>query len=115
MITSGPRRAATGLLSLFASHLEHVSAGGERTSTRTGEREVDGIFGQLVEVLTEKQRAIFVLRELEGLSSAEVAEVVDCKESTVRNHLFNARKLLRAELVKRYPEYAPRAAQAATS
>ena len=89
-------------------HMEHVSAGSEPTAARSGEREVDGIFGELVEVLTEKQRAIFVLRELEGLSSAEVATIVKCKESTVRNHLFNARKLLRTELVKRYPEYAPR-------
>lgn len=90
-------------------HLQHVSAHSEPTSAHSGAREVDGIFGELVEVLTEKQRAIFVLRELEGLSSAEVAKVVDCKESTVRNHLFNARKVLRAELARRYPEYAPRA------
>ncbi len=88
-------------------HLQHVSAGSEPATARSGEAEVDGIFGELVRVLTEKQRAIFVLREIEGLSSAEVAQVVGCKESTVRNHLFNARKVLREELVRAYPEYAP--------
>jgi RNA polymerase sigma-70 factor (ECF subfamily) len=67
-----------------------------------------GIFHELAAELTEKQRAVFLLREVEGMSSQEVADVVGCRESTVRNHLFNARKILRRELVARYPEYAPR-------
>jgi len=68
--------------------------------------EVMGIFHELAEGLTEKQRSVFLLRELEGLPSKEVAEIVGCRESTVRNHLFNARKVLRQELLVRYPEYA---------
>ena len=78
--------------------------------TEMKSQEVESIFRQLAEQLTEKQRAVFVLRELEGLSSREVAEIVGCRESTVRNHLFNSRKLLRAELLRRYPEYGPRGA-----
>lgn len=68
--------------------------------------EVMAIFRELAGELTERQRAVFVLREIEGKSSQEVAEVVGCRESTVRNHLFNARKVLRRELLRRYPEYA---------
>ena len=68
--------------------------------------EVMGIFHELAEGLTEKQRSVFLLRELEGLPSKQVAEIVGCRESTVRNHLFNARKYLRQELLARYPEYA---------
>lgn len=68
--------------------------------------EIAQIFDELAELLTEKQRLVFVLRELEGLSSREVARVADCRESTVRNHLFNARKVLRKALIERYPEYA---------
>lgn len=68
--------------------------------------EVMRIFHRLAEELTEKQRSVFLLREIEGLPSAEVAEIVGCRESTVRNHLFNARKILRRELLARYPEYA---------
>ena len=47
------------------------------------------------------------------MASKEVAQIVGCRESTVRNHLFNARKTLRRELLERYPEYVrgrPRAA-----
>ena len=70
------------------------------------EGEVMRIFHDLAADLTEKQRAVFLLREVEDLPSKEVAKIVGCRESTVRNHLFNARKILRQELLARYPEYA---------
>jgi len=70
------------------------------------QNEVVAIFRKLSTVLSEKQRQVFLLRELEGMSSPEVAEALRCRESTVRNHLFNARKILRRELLRRYPEYA---------
>lgn len=71
-------------------------------------QEVERIFDRISGVLTERQRAVFVLKEIEELESREIAAVLDCGESTVRNHLFNARKLLRAEIVRLYPEYAGR-------
>lgn len=72
---------------------------------RLGRDEVDRILSELAAGLTDKQRQVFLLRELAGLSSREVGEIVGCRESTVRNHLFTARKYLRVELAKRYPEY----------
>jgi RNA polymerase sigma-70 factor (ECF subfamily) len=90
-------------------HLRQVAAGrSHRTLPSLDDTEVAGIFRELAGELTDKQRSVFVLRELEGLSSKEVAEVVGCRESTVRNHLFNARKVLRRALIERYPEYARR-------
>jgi DNA-directed RNA polymerase specialized sigma24 family protein len=50
---------------------------------------------------------VFVLREIEGRPSQEVARILGCRESTVRNHLFNARKVLRDRLLEQYPEYVP--------
>lgn len=94
-------------------HLREVfDSRARRDASRLSEEEVAGIFRELSAELTEKQRAVFVLREMEGLSSQEVAEIVGCRESTVRNHLFNARKVLRQALVERYPEYAPPADEA---
>jgi RNA polymerase sigma-70 factor, ECF subfamily len=88
-------------------HLLHVADGrASRDLSRLQSAEVAAIFRDLSSSLSEKQRMIFVLREIEGLSSPEVAEILDCRESTVRNHLFNARKILRKELLARYPEYA---------
>jgi RNA polymerase sigma-70 factor (ECF subfamily) len=88
-------------------HLRQVAdAGSQRDLARLQHTEVAAIFRELAADLSEKQRMVFLLREIEGLSSPEVAEVLSCRESTVRNHLFNARKVLRRELLKRYPEYA---------
>jgi RNA polymerase sigma-70 factor, ECF subfamily len=81
---------------------------GERGFADLQQREVEAIFSELAGELSEKQRLAFLLREVEGLSSHEVAAVLECRESTVRNHLFNARKVLQREVRKRYPEYAER-------
>lgn len=80
----------------------------ESDLSRLHQGEVANIFRELSAGLSEKQRMTFLLREVEGLSSHEVAEILACRESTVRNHLFNARRYLRRELVRRYPEYAAR-------
>jgi RNA polymerase sigma-70 factor (ECF subfamily) len=88
-------------------HLRQVAdTRAQRDLARLHEAEVAGIFRELAAGLSGKQRTVFVMREIEGLSSPEVAEILRCRESTVRNHLFNARKHLRRELLRRYPEYA---------
>jgi RNA polymerase sigma-70 factor, ECF subfamily len=88
-------------------HLRQVAdSNSHRDLSGLQHSEVAAIFRELSAGLSEKQRMVFLLREMEGLSSPEVAEVLGCRESTVRNHLFNARKYLRRELVRRYPEYA---------
>jgi RNA polymerase sigma-70 factor (ECF subfamily) len=74
---------------------------------RLGHDEVDGILRELVEDLTPQQRTVFVLREVEGLETAEVAEILGCSVATVRNHVFQARKTLRREVEHRFPEYVP--------
>ena len=71
--------------------------------------EVDWLLSQLVVALTPQQRSAFVLREVEGMDTAEVARVLGCSATTVRNHVFQARKVLRRELEARFPEYMPRA------
>lgn len=69
--------------------------------------EVQEIFDRLAKRLTQKQRVAFTLRELQGLSSKEVARIMRTTQSTVRNHVFQARKLLRERLRAEYPEYLP--------
>ncbi len=46
--------------------------------------------------LSEQQRSALVLRELSGLSYAEIAEVLDVSESNVKVIIFRARKSLQA-------------------
>jgi RNA polymerase sigma-70 factor (ECF subfamily) len=70
-------------------------------------------FARLAAGLSPKQRAAFVLREIEGLDTAEVARVLGVRESTVRNHLLQARRILRAGLERDYPGLVPAASQRA--
>lgn len=75
-------------------------------STLFQKKEVESVFADVSKVLSPKQKAIFVMREMEDLSSAEISRILGCRESTVRNHLFNARKLMQEQLRRKYPEYA---------
>ena len=68
-------------------------------------KEIDNVFNVVSSVLSPKQKAIFIMREMDDLASAEIARILGCRESTVRNHLFNARKLMQQQLKKRFPEY----------
>ncbi len=101
------RRSRQKSLEPIRFHLQDSFASrSRRDRAQVHENEVMGIFQELAAELTEKQRTVFLLREVEGLASKEVAQIVGCRESTVRNHLFNARKHLRRGVLERYPEYA---------
>ncbi|MCP3979546.1 MAG: RNA polymerase sigma factor [bacterium] len=65
------------------------------------------IFQRLAAGLAPKQRTAFVLKEIEGHDTAEVARIMGVAESTVRNHLFQARRVLKAGLLREHPELAP--------
>ena len=69
-------------------------------------KEIEAVFADVSSVLSPKQKTIFVMNQMEDLPSAEIAKILGCRESTVRNHLCNARKLMQQQLQKRYPEYA---------
>jgi len=71
------------------------------------QREIQGIFLVLARKLSPRQRAVFVLKEMNGLETAEIAEIMKLTPSTVRNHLHQARKELRRGLARDYPEYLP--------
>jgi RNA polymerase sigma-70 factor, ECF subfamily len=53
---------------------------------------------QALAALPEHLRAVFVLREVEGYSHAEIAELLGLRRGTSEVHLFRARQRLRALL-----------------
>ncbi len=69
-------------------------------------KEIEQVFEEVSKVLSPKQKSIFVMNQMEDLQLAEIAKILGSSESTVRNHLFNARKAMQKELRRRYPEYA---------
>jgi len=52
--------------------------------------------------LSERLRIVVVLRYLEGLAYADIAEVLDCSVGTVKSRLNRAHAALRRELAARY-------------
>jgi RNA polymerase sigma-70 factor (ECF subfamily) len=61
-------------------------------------REVEELLRQGLGVLPPREREAFVLRDLEGLETAEVARVLEITESSVRSLLALARRRLREAL-----------------
>jgi RNA polymerase sigma-70 factor (ECF subfamily) len=97
------RERAHGATLHLVREREESTAGG---ATRTAEdRDLARLFEAVSGKLSEKQKAAFVLREMEDCDTKDIAEILRCGESTVRNHLFNARKILRKEMARLYPEF----------
>lgn len=78
----------------------------EQQSVGLQRKEVEQIFQEVTATLSEKQKVIFVMREMQDIPSAEISRILGCRESTVRNHLFNARKIMQQQLQRKFPEYA---------
>ncbi len=57
----------------------------------------------LVEDLPPRQRAVFALADLEDRSTAEIAEMLEIEEATVRVTLFKARRSIRSRMLAQQP------------
>lgn len=57
-------------------------------------KELRAVLARAMDELSEKHRAIIVLREIEGLSYEEMADVLKISKGTVMSRLFHARKNL---------------------
>ncbi len=54
--------------------------------------------------LAPKERAAFVLRDLQGLDTRTVARALRVSQVTVRRHASNARRKIRARLERQFPD-----------
>ena len=54
-----------------------------------------------IEALPAPYRSVLVLRDVEGMSTAETAECLDLSQEAVKTRLHRARALLREELFER--------------
>ncbi len=53
-----------------------------------------------LEVLSPKERAAIVMRDIEGVANREVAQALNCSMITVRTHISSARTKMRKFLLK---------------
>ncbi len=63
------------------------------------------IFEKITDKLNVRQKMAFILCDLQGLSSAEAAETIDCPQVTLRWYLHEARKKIRQVVETDFPEY----------
>jgi RNA polymerase sigma-70 factor (ECF subfamily) len=64
----------------------------------TARRELRPVLEAAVSALPDLLRAVFMLREVEGMPVAEVAELLGVQEATVKTRAFRAREILRGRL-----------------
>ncbi len=82
--------------------LEDVPA--ER-STLDQRIDVRKIFSRVAPLLPQRQRIVLVLREIHGMEIAEISELLQCTESTVRNLLSQAKDSFRKRTKELFPGY----------
>jgi RNA polymerase sigma-70 factor, ECF subfamily len=85
------------------AHDPDTFGGGTRPDRETERAELRASLGRALEKLPDRQRLIVSLFEIDGLSTEEVAGMLEVSQVTVRWHLHQARKALR-DVLKEWAE-----------
>lgn len=80
------------------SRVENELTDGETPEALLASKEVAAVVNAAIEALSEDLRQAITLREIEGLSYEEIAEVMNCPIGTVRSRIFRAREAIAARL-----------------
>jgi RNA polymerase sigma-70 factor (ECF subfamily) len=80
---------------------EPIRCSSDSPEQRVLRAEREAILQDGLEVLTPRERAALLLRDVEGLPAEEVARHMDCSKATVRSHIANARVKFRRYLSRR--------------
>ena len=80
---------------------ESMAAAGASPEERAAGRELVGLLEEAIDELQEGYRTVFVLREVEGLGTADVAEALSISEDAVKQRLHRAKDQLRQRLAAR--------------
>ena len=81
-------------------HRELADLSDESNHHKLENEEAGQLICALTEDLPEKQRIVFSLRDLEGLSSEETEAITGFSEDMVKSNLYHARKTIREKLDK---------------
>jgi RNA polymerase sigma-70 factor (ECF subfamily) len=76
------------------SAVENELTTAETPETVLAAKEIAAAVNSAMEVLPEELRQAVTLREIEGLSYEEIAEVMNCPIGTVRSRIFRAREAI---------------------
>lgn len=80
------------------SWVENETTTGETPESLLQSKEIAMTVNSAIEALSEDLRQAITLREIEGLSYEEIAELMNCPIGTVRSRIFRAREAIALRL-----------------
>lgn len=80
------------------SRVENELTDGETPEAVMASKEIAAAVNAAIEALSDDLRQAITLREIEGLSYEEIAELMDCPIGTVRSRIFRAREAIAQRL-----------------
>jgi RNA polymerase sigma-70 factor (ECF subfamily) len=80
------------------SRAENELSDGETPEGMLATKEIAATVNAAIDALSEDLRQAIVLREIEGLSYEEIADVMNCPIGTVRSRIFRAREAIATKL-----------------
>lgn len=88
------------LLSIDDFQEINVLASVDNPETQLNNKETGLLIRSISETLSEKQKLVFVLKDLQGLSSSEVGEVLELSTNSIKSNLYHARKMIKEKMQK---------------
>ncbi len=80
------------------SRVENELTDGETPEALLASKQIANTVNAAIQALSEDLRQAIVLREIDGLSYEEIAEVMNCPIGTVRSRIFRAREAIAVRL-----------------
>jgi len=87
---------------------EKIQDWSENTESLLFDNETKETIQKAVDQLPEKEKVVFILRDVEGLSTEKVSEILDLTVPAVKSRLHRARLFLRKKLSHYFEEYQSR-------
>jgi len=81
-----------------SSRVENEVTDGETPESLMASRQIADTVNAAIEALSDDLRQAITLREIEGLSYEEIAELMNCPIGTVRSRIFRAREAIATRL-----------------
>jgi RNA polymerase sigma-70 factor, ECF subfamily len=87
---------------------EKIQDWSENTESLLFTNETRDVISKAIDLLPEKEKVVFLLRDVEGLSTEKAGEVLDLTVPAVKSRLHRARLFLRKKLSNYFEEFSSR-------
>ena len=84
---------------------EKIQDWSENTESLIFTKETRDVINKAVDLLPEKEKVVFLLRDVEGLSSEKAGEILDLTVPAIKSRLHRARLFLRKKLSVYFEEF----------